>query len=45
MAYVVMRIFQTYEGVECRQEEFPGFRSDIVMQPANGVKVAFSRRG
>ena len=44
MAYTVVRILQTYERVECRQKEFPMFRSDIVLQPAKGVKVAFHRR-
>ena len=44
MAYTVVRILQTYERIECRQEEFPMFRSDIVLQPAKGVKIAFYRR-
>lgn len=44
MAYTVVRILQTYERIESRQEEFPMFRSDIVLQPAKGVKVAFYKR-
>lgn len=44
MAYTVVRILQTYERVECRQDEFPGFRSDIVLQPEKGVLVAFHER-
>jgi hypothetical protein len=44
MAYTVVRILQTYERIECRQEEFPMFRSDIVLQPAKGVRLAFYRR-
>lgn len=52
MAYTVVRILQTFERVEWRGVEgeegldvFPGFRSDIVLQPAKGVKVAFFSRG
>lgn len=41
MAYTVTRILQTYERIEDRNESFPGFKSDIVLQPANGVNVAF----
>ena len=44
MAYTVVRILQTYERMECRHLEFPMFRSDIVLQPGKGVRVAFSRR-
>jgi hypothetical protein len=44
MAYTVVRILQTYRSVESRQEEFPMFRSDIVLQPAKGVRVAFYKR-
>jgi cytochrome P450 len=44
MAYTVVRILQRYERVESRQEEFPMFRSDIVLQPAHGVKVCFVSR-
>ena len=42
LAYVVVRILQTYESVECRQEDFPGLQSDITLAPANGVRVAFN---
>lgn len=38
-----LRIFQTFSRVESKQDEHPGFRSDIVLQPAKGVKVAFYR--
>ena len=41
MAYTIVRILQTYERIESRQDAFPKFRSDIVLQPAEGVKVAF----
>lgn len=41
MAYTVVRILQTYRDVECRMDAFPGFRSDIVLQPEKGVLVAF----
>ncbi|KAK5168735.1 uncharacterized protein LTR77_006044 [Saxophila tyrrhenica] len=44
MAYTVVRILQRFERVESRDEEFPMFRSDIVLQPAKGVKVAFVGR-
>lgn len=44
MAYTVVRILQTYERVDSRQDEFPMFRSDIVLQPAKGVRVAFYQR-
>jgi len=44
MAYTVVRILQTFERVESRNDQFPGFKSDIVLQPQAGVEVAFRRR-
>lgn len=44
MAYTVVRILQTYDKIECRSDEFPGFRSDIVLQPEKGVMLAFHAR-
>ncbi|KAK3724414.1 hypothetical protein LTR37_001038 [Vermiconidia calcicola] len=44
MAYTVVRILQTFERIECKQEEPPQFRSDIVLQPAMGVHIGFSKR-
>jgi hypothetical protein len=44
MAYTVVRILQNFERVESRQEEHPMFRTDIVLMPAKGVKVAFFNR-
>ncbi len=44
MAYTVVRILQRFERIESRQDEFPMFRSDIVLAPARGVKVAFVGR-
>lgn len=41
MAYVVVRILQTYDRLECRTEEFPNLKADIVLSPASGVRVAF----
>lgn len=41
MAYTVVRILQRFGRIEDRNEEFPGMRTDIVLQPANGVHVAF----
>ncbi|CAK4032168.1 related to n-alkane-inducible cytochrome P450 [Lecanosticta acicola] len=41
MAYSVTRILQTFERVEDRNQSFPGTKTDIVLQPANGVHVAF----
>lgn len=44
MAYTVVRILQTFGRVEDRSGgEFPGWRTDIVLQPAKGVRVAFGR--
>lgn len=41
MAYTVTRILQRYERVETRMNgEEPGWQSDIVLQPAKGVRVA-----
>ena len=45
MAYTVVRILQTFERLESRQRDFPMFRSDIVLQPAKGVHVAFFKGG
>jgi cytochrome P450 len=42
MAYTVIRILQRFETVESRENgRVPGHRSDIVLSPAGGVKVAF----
>ncbi|KAF7190710.1 Cytochrome P450 52A1 [Pseudocercospora fuligena] len=41
LAYTVTRILQTFERVECRMDEYPGTKTDIVLQPAKGVYVAF----
>jgi cytochrome P450 len=44
MGYTVVRILQQFSRVEDRSGgEFPGWRTDIVLQPANGVNVAFVR--
>lgn len=44
MAYTVVRVLQRFARVESRGE-FPGFRTDIVLQPANGVHVGFFEGG
>lgn len=41
MAYTVVRILQTFDRLECKQYEHPGFRSDIVLQPNSGVSMVF----
>lgn len=41
MAYTVVRILQRFARIEDRNSEFPGLRTDIVLQPANGVFVSF----
>lgn len=43
MAYTLVRIFQRYSALELRMEGEPGLKSDIVLSPARGVKVAFFR--
>jgi len=44
MGYTIVRILQQFSGVEDRSGgEFPGWKTDIVLQPANGVHVAFTR--
>ncbi|USW56173.1 Putative cytochrome P450 [Septoria linicola] len=44
MAYTVVRILQSFERVESRMTEHPGFKADIVLQPAGGVHLAFVKR-
>ncbi|KAF1985825.1 cytochrome P450 alkane hydroxylase-like protein [Aulographum hederae CBS 113979] len=40
MAYTIVRILQKFDAVESRMNGVhPGMRTDIVLQPANGVKV------
>jgi cytochrome P450 len=41
MGYTLVRIFQRYPVLESRMSEFPGFKTDIVLQPEHGVQVAF----
>ncbi|EOA83553.1 hypothetical protein ACJQWK_00230 [Exserohilum turcicum] len=42
MAYTLVRIFQRFETVENRMDgQDPGLHADIVLQPANEIRVAF----
>ncbi|QIW95010.1 hypothetical protein AMS68_000528 [Peltaster fructicola] len=41
MAYTTVRILQHFSRVEDKNNGFPGCRTDIVIQPAKGVTVAF----
>jgi hypothetical protein len=41
MAYTAVRILQTYDHIECRMDQFPMLKTDIVLAPALGVRVAF----
>lgn len=41
MGYTAVRILQRFERVECRMAEKPKMKTDIVLQPAEGVQVAF----
>lgn len=44
MAYTVVRILQRFDGVVDRSGgEFPGWKTDIVLQPARGVHVEFTK--
>lgn len=46
MAYTIVRLFQSFEGVENRMgSEIPGLHADIVLQPASAIKVAFKYNG
>lgn len=46
MGYVVVRILQRFQGVESREEGRElAMQTDIVLQPAGGVKVAFWEDG
>ncbi|EMC96093.1 hypothetical protein BAUCODRAFT_71913 [Baudoinia panamericana UAMH 10762] len=41
LAYTLVRLLQSFERIECRTDEFPMMKTDIVLQPAQGVYVAF----
>ncbi|KJX99423.1 cytochrome p450 like protein [Zymoseptoria brevis] len=43
MAYTVVRILQTFDTIISKNEKFPGTKADIVLQPADGVFVAFKK--
>jgi hypothetical protein len=43
MGYTIVRILQTYSRVEPKNADHPGFQSDIVLAPAQGVHVAFRK--
>lgn len=43
MAYTVTRILQVYDRVENKMEKPPKYRTDIVIQPSEPVKVIFHR--
>lgn len=40
MAYTITRILQKYERIENRMSKPPGWKTDIVLQPAEGVQIA-----
>lgn len=41
LAYTTVRILQHFSRLESRTDGFPGTKTDIVLQPAEGVEVAF----
>jgi hypothetical protein len=41
MAFTVTRILQKYEHVMNRMAGPPSYKADIVLQPAEGVQIAF----
>jgi hypothetical protein len=41
MGYTVTRILQKYDKVENRMAAPPKWKTDIVLQPAEGVQIAF----
>ena len=41
MAYTITRILQKYDRIENRMDAPPPLKCDIILQPANGVQVAF----
>lgn len=41
MAYTVVRILQTFDRIECRMQDFPLLKAEIVLSPASGVHIAF----
>jgi hypothetical protein len=45
MAYTVTRILQRFERIENCMAAPPPYKSDIVLQPADGVQLAFFEVG
>lgn len=41
MAYTTIRIMQKYDRIENRMTKPPGMQTDIVLQPSDGVQLAF----
>ena len=41
MAYTIVKILQRYDRIECRMNEHPGLKTEIVLAPVKAVKVAF----
>ena len=41
MAYTVTRILQRYDRIENKMKGPATFKADIVLQPADGVQLAF----
>ena len=39
MQYTLVRLLQRFERIECRMPAAPKMRSDIVLQPLEGVEV------
>lgn len=44
MGYTAVRILQHFANIADKNATHPGFRTDIVLQPAHGVSVAFSNK-
>ncbi|OJD32490.1 cytochrome p450 alkane hydroxylase [Diplodia corticola] len=44
MAYTVVRILQCFKGVENRTNTYPGLKTDIVLQPAKEIFIAFQAK-
>lgn len=41
MGYTITKILQTYDRIENRMDAPPKMKTDIVLQPAEGVQIAF----
>lgn len=43
MGYTAVRLLQTFAQIECRMDNVPGEKAEIVLQPSTAVNLVFHK--